>query len=284
MVSPEGPKFPVRILGGINMKFCKRAVCAVLLLALAASLGFAGGSGESTESSADLSALRNAGVLKVGVKADVPKFGFMDKKTNQYEGMEIELAKLIAKDILGDESKIVLIPVTAKIRGPLLDTGEVDLIIATFSITEERKFIYNFSTGYYTDFVGMMVKKASNITGLKDCDSKIIGVAQSATSRKAIREAADKLGINIAFMEFATYPEIKAALDSGRIDVFSVDKTILKGYIGIDDIILPDAFSPQVYGVASKLSNKALAKHVDNLIQEWLKDGTLETLVKKFGL
>ena len=266
------------------MKFGYGTACAVLLLAAAAIPGFAGGSGDLAESRSSLGAIRKAGVLKVGVKSDVPKFGFLNTTTNKYEGLEIELAKLIAKDIFGNADKIAFVPVTAKTRGSLLDTDEVDLIIATFTITEERKLIYNFSTGYYTDAVGMMVKKASDITGLQSCDGKIIGVGQSATSRKAIHDAAGKLGVNIAFIEFATYPETKAALNSGRVDVFSVDKSILNGYCGADDIILPDAFSPQEYGIAAKLGNKALAKHVDNLIQKWLKDGTIEALVKKLEL
>ena len=263
------------------MKFGCGAMCAVLLFVAVVIPGFAGGSGES---SSDLKDIRKADVLKVGVKSDVPQFGFLNTTTNQYEGLEIELAKLIAKDIFGNADKVAFTPVTAKTRGPLLDTGEVDIIIATFTVTEERKLIYNFSSGYYTDAVGMMAKKASNITGLKDCSGKIIGVAQSATSRRAIHEAAEKLGVNIVFIEFATYPEVKAALDSGRVDIFSVDKSILNGYLGSSDIILPDAFSPQEYGIASKLGNKALAGHIDKLIQKWLKDGTIEALVKKFEL
>jgi putative glutamine transport system substrate-binding protein len=263
------------------MKVFRRIVCTALALVAAAGLGFAGG---SSESSSGVEAIKKAGVLKVGVKSDVPKFGLVNTATNQYEGMEIELSKLIAKEILGDASKVTFTPVTAKTRGPLLDTGELDLVIATFTITEERKLTYNFSTSYYTDAVGMLVKKSAGISGLKDCNGKTIGVAQSATSRKAIQEAADKLSVKITFSEFATYPEIKAALDSGRVDVFSVDKSILNGYLDEQTVILPDAFSPQEYGVASKLDNKALAGYIEDLVRKWLKDGTVAGLITQFGL
>jgi putative glutamine transport system substrate-binding protein len=83
---------------------------------------------------ADIKAIKDRGTLKVGVKVDVPKFGFKDPKTNKIEGFEIDIAKAIAKKILGDENKVELQAVTAKTRGPLLDNGEVDMIAATFTI------------------------------------------------------------------------------------------------------------------------------------------------------
>jgi putative glutamine transport system substrate-binding protein len=109
-------------------------------------------------------------------------------------------------------------------------------------------------------------------------------VAQSATSRVAIQEGADRIGIRVSFSEFATYPEIKAALDSGRVDAFSVDKAILRGYLDDSVMLLPDTFAPQPYGVASKFSNKALAAWVDGYIQQWLADGVIEGLIKQFDL
>jgi putative glutamine transport system substrate-binding protein len=252
----------------------------VLCLALALILAACGG-GKAADA---VQAIKSAGVLKVGVKSDVPKFGLLNTSTNQYEGLEIELSKLIAQDLLGDASKLSFTPVTAKTRGPLLDNGELDLIIATFTITEERKLTYNFSTPYYTDAVGLLVKRAPGYGGLADLDGKTIGVAQSATSRQAIQDAADALGITVEFLEFATYPEIKAALDSGRVDVFSVDKSILNGYLDDTTVILPDSFSPQDYGVASKLANTELAAHVDGLITKWLADGTIAGLISQFDL
>jgi putative glutamine transport system substrate-binding protein len=263
------------------MMKAKRIVIAALALLVAAGSAVAK---PSSDGGGALDAIRKAGVLRVGVKSDVPKFGLLNTSTSQYEGMEIELAGLIAKEILGDASKVEFTAVTAKTRGPLIDNGELDLIVATYTITEERKLAYNFSTPYYTDAVGMLVKKAAGINSVADLNNKTIGVAQSATSRDAISAAAAAVGAQVKFLEFATYPEIKAALDSGRVDVFSVDGSILAGYLDATTTILPDRFSPQEYGVASKLSNKDLADFIDGLIKKWLADGTIAGLVAKYSL
>ncbi|GHU44252.1 amino acid ABC transporter substrate-binding protein [Spirochaetia bacterium] len=231
-----------------------------------------------------LGAIKKRGVLKIGVKADVPGFGMQNTGTGKYEGFEIEIAKLFAADIFGDASKVEFTPVTAKTRGPLVDTGEVDMIIATFTITEERKLSYNFTTPYYTDAVGMLVLRSAGLASLKDCNGKTIGVAQSATSKDAIDKAAKEQGITLKFAEFATYPELKAALDSKRIDVFSVDKSILGGYLDAASVILPDQFAPQPYGVVSKLSNTAFAAYTEEKISAWLADGTIGNLIAQFNL
>lgn len=233
--------------------------------------------------SPDVKAIKDRGVLKVGVKVDVPKFGYKDPKTEKVDGFEIDLSKAVAKKILGTE-KIETTAVTAKTRGPLLDSGDVDLVIATFTVTEERKKSFNFSDAYFTDGVRLLVKKSAGFNSLKDLDGKKIGVAQSATSKKAIQEQADKVGAKVSFLEFATYPEIKTALDSGRVDCFSVDGSILFGYLDDSTTILADSFSPQDYGVASKKGNDGLAKVVNETIAELKKSGELDKMIQKWGL
>jgi putative glutamine transport system substrate-binding protein len=273
------------------MRLAKKLVCAALILAAAAGTVFAGGtkqdsgaSGVPSTGNAEVDRIVRAGLLKVGVKSDVPGFGLLNPDTGKYEGMEIDMAKLVAKEIFGDENRVAFTPVTAKTRGPLLDNGDIDFVIATFTVTEERKLSYNFSTIYYTDGVGLLVKKAGGYNGLKDLGGKTIGVAQSATSRKAIEDGAAPLGVKVSFAEFATYPEIKAALDSGRVDAFSVDKAILRGYLDNSVMLLNDTYAPQPYGITSKLSNKALASWVDELVKKWLADGTIATLIAKYDL
>jgi putative glutamine transport system substrate-binding protein len=267
------------------MKFGKKLVLAALILAVVTGAVFAGGSGDKgSTASGPIGKIQAAGVLKVGVKSDVPGFGLLNPETGKYEGLEIELCKLIAKEIFGDPERVAFTPVTAKTRGPLLDNGDIDFVIATFTVTEERKLTYNFSTIYYTDGVGLLTKTAAGYKGLKDLNGKTIGVAQSATSRKAIETGAAGLGIKVNFAEFATYPEIKAALDSGRVDAFSVDKAILRGYLDSSVGLLDDTYDPQPYGIATKLSNKDLAVWADGLVNKWLADGTVDGLIKKYSL
>jgi putative glutamine transport system substrate-binding protein len=266
------------------MKFAKKMVCAALILTVAAGAIFAGGSSASSSSSGPLESIKAHGVLRVGVKSDVPGFGLLNPDRGLYEGFEIELSKLLAREIFGDSSRVAFTPVTAKTRGPLLDNGDVDFVIATFTVNDERKLTYNFSSIYYTDGVGLLTKKAAGYTGLKDLNGKTIGVAQSATSRKAIEDGAAPLGVKVNFAEFATYPEIKAALDSGRVDAFSVDKAILRGYLDDSVGLLDDTYAPQPYGVATKFGNKELAAWVDGLITKWLSDGTIPGLIKQFDL
>lgn len=232
----------------------------------------------------EIKAIKDRGVLKVGVKVDVPKFGFKDPQTGKVDGMEIDLARNLAKKILGDENKIDVQAVTAKTRGPLLDNGEIDLVIATFTITEERKQSYNFSDPYFSDGVALMVKKNAGIQSLKDLNGKKIGVAQSATSKKALVDEVGKQGLKVRFLEFGTYPEIKTALDSGRIDCFSVDAAILFGYLDDSTVILPERYSPQEYGIASKKANTGLAKLANDTISEMKSSGELDKLIQKWGL
>ncbi len=121
-----------------------------------------------------LQTIKDRGILRVGVKQDVPKFGFLNPDTNEFEGMEVEIARKIAEDL---GVKIEFTPVTAQTRGPLIDNGQVDMVIATFTITDERKLLYHFSTPYYTDAVGFLVNKDSGIKGFEYLNEKHIGVA-----------------------------------------------------------------------------------------------------------
>lgn len=229
-------------------------------------------------------AIKDAGALKVGIKEDVPHFGFLNPDTNEHEGFEISLAKLIAEEITGSADNIEFTGVTPKTRGPLLDNGEVDFVIATFTITDERKETYNFTDPYYIDEVGFLVRNEDNITDFSGLEGKTIGVPQSATTKDLVQAEADAQGVTVNFSELATYPELKTALTSKRIDAMSVDKSILTGYVDDNSSILDIGFSPQSYGIASKKSNTELHDYVNDLIAGWLEDGTIDKLLEENGL
>lgn len=249
-----------------------------------ASADNASTSSSGSSNGADIQKIKDNGVLKVGVKVDVPKFGYKNPNTGEIEGFEVDLAKQVAKKIFGDENKVEFQGVTAKTRGPLLDNGEIDMVAATFTITEERKKSYNFSDSYLTDGIGLLVKKDAGYTNLKDLNGKAIGVAQSSTTKKALEEEAEKQGITLKFSELTSYPEIKAALDSKRVDCFAVDASILNGYVDDSSVILDDRYNPQEYGIASKLDNKDLAKVINEVVNDMKTSGELDKLVEKWGI
>ena len=271
------------------MKMKKLTAALTAALVLGTTLVFAGCSSDkgttSTESTAsDIQKIKDAGVFKVGVKVDVPKYGLKNTTTGEVEGLEVDIAKAVSKKIFGDENKIETTAVTAKTRGPLLDNGEIDAVIATFTITDERKQSYNFSDPYFTDGVGLLVKKSLGAKELKDLDGKTIGVAQSSTTKKALEDEAAKEGITLKFSEFGSYPEISAALDSGRIDCFSVDASILNGYLSDSKEILDFRTNPQEYGIATKKSNEGLAKLVNEVVAEMKSSGELDKLIAKWEI
>ncbi|HRK75850.1 MAG TPA: transporter substrate-binding domain-containing protein [Streptococcus parasuis] len=226
-------------------------------------------------------AIIERGVLRVGVKQDVPNFGYKNPDSGEFEGLEIDIARKIAEELGVD---IEFTPVTAQTRGPLLDNGQVDLVIATFTITEERKLLYNFTTPYYTDAVGFLVNKDSGIKTFTDLNGKTIGVAQGSITRTLVSELADKYGIAVNFAELGSYPELSVSLRAHRTDAFSVDQSILSGYIGSKSELMDFSFSASDYGIVTKLSNKDLNNYLNSLVEKWTSDGTLQAFYDANGL
>lgn len=233
---------------------------------------------------AQVQAIKDAGVFRVGIKEDVPNFGYLNADTGEYEGFEIDLAKKIAEAITGSADNVEFTGVTPKTRGPLLDNGEVDAVIATFTITEERRETYNFTDPYFIDEVGFLVRVDDGFTDIKSLDGKTLGVPQSATTKDLVQAEADKEGISFNFSELGSYPEIKTALTSKRIDAMVVDKSILTGYVDDTVEILDFGFAPQEYGAATKKSNEELHNYLNELLAGWAEDGTLDAMLDAHGL
>lgn len=273
----------------------KKLITLLLAGILCFSLTACGGGSDDTSTSentpenltADVQSIVDRGVLRVGVKSDVPGFGYQDVLSEEYSGLEIDLANKIAESL--GINDVEYVAVTAATRGQLLDSGDIDMVIATFTITEERKSSWNFTTPYYTDAVSLLVKTNSGIADYADLEGKVIGVSTGSTSMEALIAAAAENGVTLTssgnFSEYATYPEIKTALDAGRVDAFCVDGSILSGYLD-DSVEILDSirFSPQEYGIATKLSNTGLAEYLDGLINTWLEDGTIDQMISDNGV
>ena len=268
----------------------KRIIPLLLLpvLAILLMLPFFGQISALTNSTSDaqleagVQEIVDRGVLRVGVKQDLPNFGYRDPESNQYTGMEVEIAKKVAAELGVD---IEFTPVTAQTRGALLDNGQLDMVIATFTITEERKELYNFTTPYYTDAVGFLVRKDSKIqSSWEALDGLTIGVTQGSIQWGLLEEIAAEKGIELNFRELGSNSEVVVALAAHRVDAFSIDQSILSAFLGKTNELLDLQYQPSEYGIVTKKSNTDLATYLDGLVQDWTEDGTLQAIYDDFGL
>ena len=221
------------------------------------------------------------GTLNVGVKQDVPNFGYYSAKTNSYEGMEVDLAKKIAKEL---KVKVNYIPVTTQPRETLMDNGTIDLLIATYTINDERKASYAISNPYYYDQIGFLVQTKSGYKKLSDLNGKTIGVAQGSSAKAAVEEYASANNLKFNYVQLGSYPELAVSLYAYRIDAFAGDKSILSGYESDKTKILDEGFKTQEYGIASSKSNQELIDYTNDLLAKWQKDGSLQKLYDKYHL
>lgn len=247
---------------------------------------------------ADVQAIVDRGVLKVGVKNAVVGFGYEDPLTGEYTGMEIELAKALA-DKLGVDVEFTA--VTAATRTELLDSGDIDCVLATFTITDERKESWDFTTPYYTDYVSVLVEDSKGIKTLDDLADATVGVSSGSTSAKALVKAMIEKGLisgdgfdeesfdpatwtdGIKFQQYDDYPTISTALSAGEVDAFCVDKSILAIYKTEGRSYIDAEFSPQNYGIATT-KGSGLSKVAEDLVIESFDNGTIAKLVSENGL
>ncbi len=246
----------------------------------------------------DVQAIIDRGVLKVGVKNAVIGFGYEDPLTGEYSGLEIELAKALAEKLGVD---IEFTAVTAATRTELLDSGDIDCVLATFTITDERKESWDFTTPYYTDYVSVLVEDSKGISSLSDLVDATVGVSSGSTSAKSLVSAMIDEGVitgegfdpesfdpatwtdGIKFQQYDDYPSISTALSAGEVDAFCVDKSILAIYKTEGRSYIDAEFAPQEYGIATT-KGSGLSAVAEELVTALLSDGTIDSLISENGL
>lgn len=244
----------------------------------------ASGSGDA---SSKVEAIKSRGKLNCGVKADVLGYGYLNTKTGEYEGLEIDLCYQIAAAVFGvsyDDAKeqglCEFTTVTPKTRGPLIDNDSLDIVCATYTITDERLEDWDFSDPYRVDHVGVMIMKSSGMEKLADLDGKLIGVSQGSTTKDAVTAAVAEEGVELTdgnFNEYPDYPSINSALESGNIDAFAMDRSTLNTYMNDQkELLEPEVeFGEQEYGIATKKGSD-LSEVVNDKVNELLDNGWLE--------
>ncbi|MGF9964835.1 glutamate ABC transporter substrate-binding protein [Bacillus rhizoplanae] len=225
--------------------------------------------------------IKKRGKLVVGVKYDTNLFGLKNPATGKVEGFDIDVAKALAKKILGDENKLELKEVTSKTRIPMLKNGDIDAIIATMTITEERKKEVDFSDVYFKAGQSLLVKKGSGIKDIADVKKgvKVLAV-KGSTSTNNIRAKAPEATV----LEFENYSEAFTALKAGQGDVLTTDNAILYGMEKQDANyeVVGKTFTDEPYGIAVRKGETELTKIINELLKEMKASGEYDKLYEKW--
>lgn len=177
---------------------------------------------------AELSEIQARGQLIVAVKDNTPPLGFRDE-SGELQGFEIEVARSLAAELLGDPNAIAWVPVRNDERLTVLLKGEVDLVIAQLSATPMRSRLVNFSRPYYLESTGF-VTRSPQVQDLGDLTTQRIAVLDGASTIAVLRHHLP----NARLVGVESYQAAYAALEAGQADVFAGDRAILVGWVQAD--------------------------------------------------
>jgi glutamate transport system substrate-binding protein len=250
------------------------------LVAAAAVLGLGLSACGSSDSGSGSSGGGGGGsAIKIGIKFDQPGLGL--KQGNDYTGMDVDVATYVAKELGHEPGDIQWVQAPSAQRETLISTGQVDLVVATYSITDTRKEKVSFAGPYFIAGQDLLVKADNtDITGPDSLDGKKLCSVTGSTSAQKVKDKVP--GVNL--QEFGTYSECVAALVSGTIDAVTTDDTILAGYAAQDQYkgklkVVGNTFSEEKYGIGLKKGDTALCQKVTDAINKMISDGTWQKVV-----
>ena len=219
-----------------------------------------------------------SGKIRIGIKFDQPGLGF--KKAGTYVGFDVDVAKYVAKKLGYSEDEIVWKEAPSKQREAMLQNGDVDMILATYSITDERKNAVSFAGPYFVAGQDLLVRKDDHsINGPEDLNGKRLCSVTGSTSAATVKE---KFASEVQLMEQPGYAECATALFSGIVDAVTTDDIILAGLASASRgklRVVGKPFTQEYYGVGIKKGDTALAKKINAAITEMIKDGSWERAI-----
>lgn len=229
-----------------------------------------------------LANIKAKGVLVAGVKDSTVPFGFVDEKTRQILGYDVDFCRAFAEKL---GVKLELKAVTSASRMPQLVEGNIDIIAATMTKTPERAQQIDFSCAYFITGQKFLVKKGT-VNSLADLANKKIGTAKGSTSE----QNASKALPNATILSFDDYPQAFLALQQGKVFAVTTDESILAGIRGSapnkEQYEIPKEIriSDESYGIGMRKGDKALQDFVNATLLEMEKSGKAKELfVKWFG-
>ena len=262
------------------------------------ALGVAGcsdgtsGSGSSAGSDGSkIQTIKDRGVLNCGVKADVIGYGYMDTATQEYEGLEIDLCYQIAAAVFEvsyeearEQDLCAFTTVTPTTRGTLIDSGQLDIVAATYTITPEREEEVDFTDPYAMAQLAILAGADSGVEQAEDLNQADKTVAVKTGSTGDVY--ATKNLANAQILRLADESACVTEVAQGRADGFLYDQlTIYRNNLANPDttraVFIPFQ-DPEAWGIAVASGNDELREELNAFIAESKENGEFDRLTEQY--
>lgn len=237
---------------------------------------------KSVDSSAQISSIeqiKKNGVVRIGVFSDKPPFGYLDA-AGKNQGFDVEIAKHVAKDLLGDENKVQFILTEAANRVEYLKANKVDIIFANFTVTPERKEVVDFAKPYLKVALGVVSPKNKPITDLAQLKDQILLVNKGTTADTFFTKQHPEIKLQKYEQNTETFDALKdnrgVALAHDNLLVLAWAKENSNYKVGITNLGEQDFIAPAV-----QKGNKALLDWLNQDLEKLAKDGSIHQAYEK---
>jgi len=257
------------------MKIIRSIVTAFASLCLIAA---------ATSASADtLDTIKQRKKVLIAVDIGAPPYGYLDAEAKQ-AGSDIEAAKLLAKD-LGVDLEIV--PVSGPNRVPFLLSKKADLVMASFSITDERKKVIDFSEPYGVVPIVVAGPKGATLKGFGDLAGKNVAVTRGTTSDQELSKGVKDVA-NVSITRYEDDATTNTAVATGQQDFLAAAPSVIPAVKKANparDIEIKFVMKSFPYGVGMRKDDAALKAWVDGWVKTNLKNGKFNEIYKRhFGM
>lgn len=223
--------------------------------------------------------------LTVGIKVDQPGLGLKTPE-GTFEGFDVDVATYIAKELGVEADDIDFVEAKTPERETLLQNGDVDFIVATYSITDSRKEKVSFAGPYFIAHQDLLIRADDAVSTNDDINALTLCSVQGSTSAQNVR---DNFAPDAQMQTFDTYSDCLTGLGNGTVDALTTDDTILAGYAAQDAYagqfkLAGLTLSDERYGVGVAKDDTELRDDINAAIEKMIEDGSWETYVEKnFG-
>ncbi|MEU6181107.1 glutamate ABC transporter substrate-binding protein [Streptomyces coeruleorubidus] len=264
------------------MKLRKVSAAAATALVLALTATACGGDdgGDSNGSGSG-----GGDKIKVGIKYDQPGLG-LKEPDGSFSGFDVDVATYVAKELGYEPDQIEWVETKSADRENALSRGDVKMIAATYSITDERKQKVDFAGPYLLAHQDLLVKKDSDITKATDLNEKKLCSVAGSTSAQNVK---DDFAPKAQLEQRGGYSECLSALQSGSVDALTTDDSILAGYAAQEQYkgqfkLAGLKLSNENYGIGVKKGDKATLDKINTALEKMVSDGSWDKAVtENFG-